>query len=107
MTLDLHCTMSKQEYDSITEDEKQMIVMELGYATLGLIYAMNQCRHSTLNGHLYYQNADRESPESVRGQFVKWLRWLSAYGPEAKEKNGYPSWLVGFSIWHIGGKFLS
>jgi len=108
MTLETTITsMSKQEYDSLTEDEKHVIVYELGLATLGLIYAVNQLGHRTLGGHLYYQNADTEQPESVPGQLIKWLRWITAQGTESKEKIGKPSWLINFSIWQIGARLFS
>ena len=102
----LETRMSKEEYDAMTEEEKQMIVYELGRATLGLIYSVNQLRHKTLNGHLYYQHADRDEPESVPGQFIKWLRWVNAQGSDAQETIGQPSWLIGFSIWHVGARLF-
>ena len=102
----LETIMSKEEYDSMTEEEKQMIVYELGRATLGLIYSVNQLGHRTLGGHLYYHNADTEQSESVPGQLIKWLRWMNAQGSEAKETIGQPSWLIGFSIWHVGARLF-
>jgi len=103
----LETLMSKEEYDSMTEEEKETIVYELGRATLGLIYAVNQLGHRTLGGHLYYHHADIDQPESTPGQLIKWLRWINAQGSEDKETIGQPSWLIGFSIWHVGARLFA
>ena len=102
----LETIMSKAEYDSMTEEEKELIVYELGRATLGLIYSVNQLRHVTLGGHLHYHHADTDQPESVPGQLIKWLRWITAQGSDAKKTIGEPSWLIGFSIWHVGARLF-
>jgi hypothetical protein len=72
------------------EQAEEAFVLELGYAMIGIVGGVKRLRHVTLSGHLHYQHADQIHPQSVAGGLTQWLKWITAFGKQARDDVGEP-----------------
>ena len=84
--------------DLTPEQAEEMFALELGYAFMGIIAAMERLRHVTLKGHMHYQHADQTAPDSIPGQVAHWFRMVSAFGRAEREEIGKPQELIDLCI---------
>jgi hypothetical protein len=108
--------MPAQQYDLLDEIDKVMyhysqasqlstevvdaVIKEIGHAMLSVIGSSYQMGHRTLRGHLVYQHADRDQPHTPSGELIRWLKYISSFGKEARDQVGIPPRLVGFAQWY-------
>jgi hypothetical protein len=76
------------------EEAERAFALELGYAMIGIVAGVKRLRHVTLSGHLHYQHADEMHPGTVNAGLTQWLKWITAFGRQARDDIGEPDAFV-------------
>ena len=75
-------------------------VLNVGYAFLHIVGSAHQLRHVSLRGHLHYQHEELYEKQGAwyTADVVRWLRWISTWGKDEREKNELPVELINLAL---------
>ena len=80
----------------VEENSPFALAASVGFAFLGIVHSAKQCGHVTLKGHLVYHNEQEYENRGhiIEADVVRWLRFMTSWGDEAREEVGYPDGLL-------------